>query len=664
MSANNDKINVTGNQGDIIGIGIDGNGNIIGKNVSIVINELSQDCGLTLLHPNHFIENADTEENVQQWREKGYQFSLEAVYKHNEFRREKILKEIRDKLEDKKRLLILGESGTSKTTLLKEIICDYFDKNYRVLYNLGDDIVKDANTITEKIKGLAYANNRVLVVIDDVHSHNNHLIFSVIKKLQPLNKEKKDNILFLLAARQPDYDWVFEKNLWNDTDSIENVEELFNENYKYQIPYFELDEVKDFIFKYGIFLSEYRKYKTIEQNANEIFEDTNGYPIMVRFSVLNEGLDVHVKKMYRDYLVDNNIPNANKLRMVFLSSLFDISNVILKDEMLQQFALLDAAEDLKNTIIKKTGDIWKTIHGKWDMQLFRHVFSLKYNLYLVEKSFNEITKDIILKDNITNFEKISVLNTIYYIFTTEKVITLNTLEKILDISDIENKLDDFSKMIFYSNVIGVSYQESNRCEDAINFFDKALKIKPDFVEALNNKGYALYNLRKYNEVIEWYDKALKINPKLTSTLNNKGLYFKNKRNYNESIEYFDKALEIKPDFVDALYNKGNVLSYLGKYNESIEYFDKALEINPKSTSTLSNKNISMILCAKGNAFVNLGRYNDAIEWYDKVIAINPDYHEAMNGKGAALFKLERYNDAIEWYDKAHCYKSPEYRYII
>ena len=152
MSANNDKINVTGNQGDIIGIGIDGNGNIIGKNVSIVINEFSQDCGLTLLHPNHFIENADTEENVQQWREKGYQFSLESIYKHNEFRREKILKEIRDKLEDKKRLLILGESGTSKTTLLKEIICDYFDNDYRVLYNLGDDIVKKCQYNNSKNK--------------------------------------------------------------------------------------------------------------------------------------------------------------------------------------------------------------------------------------------------------------------------------------------------------------------------------------------------------------------------------------------------------------------------------------------------------------------------------------------------------------------------------
>ena len=118
MSANNDKSNISGNQGDIIGVGIDGNGNIIWKNVSIVINELSQDCGLTLLPPNHFKENSDTIENFQQWREKGYPFSLESVYQTKSLDEKKILNEIKEKLEEKKRLLLLGESGTSKTTLL------------------------------------------------------------------------------------------------------------------------------------------------------------------------------------------------------------------------------------------------------------------------------------------------------------------------------------------------------------------------------------------------------------------------------------------------------------------------------------------------------------------------------------------------------------------
>ena len=92
------------NKGDVIGIGVDGNGNIIGKIISVVINEFSQVCGLSFIPPNYFKENTDTEENFNQWKEKGYSFSISSIYQRKEFRREKILNEIKDKLEDKKRL--------------------------------------------------------------------------------------------------------------------------------------------------------------------------------------------------------------------------------------------------------------------------------------------------------------------------------------------------------------------------------------------------------------------------------------------------------------------------------------------------------------------------------------------------------------------------------
>ena len=48
-------LDINNNQ-DVIGVDIHGNGNIIGKDISVVINELSDDCGITLLHPNHFNE--------------------------------------------------------------------------------------------------------------------------------------------------------------------------------------------------------------------------------------------------------------------------------------------------------------------------------------------------------------------------------------------------------------------------------------------------------------------------------------------------------------------------------------------------------------------------------------------------------------------------------
>jgi hypothetical protein len=66
--SNNDgedkTITISENQGDIIGVGVSGSGHIIGKNISVVINEYSGGHGLTLIPPNYFKENTDTEEDL------------------------------------------------------------------------------------------------------------------------------------------------------------------------------------------------------------------------------------------------------------------------------------------------------------------------------------------------------------------------------------------------------------------------------------------------------------------------------------------------------------------------------------------------------------------------------------------------------------------------
>jgi tetratricopeptide (TPR) repeat protein len=68
------------------------------------------------------------------------------------------------------------------------------------------------------------------------------------------------------------------------------------------------------------------------------------------------------------------------------------------------------------------------------------------------------------------------------------------------------------------------------------------KLKGKNVVVLNNKGVALSRLGKYTEAIEVYDRALQLDPEYVSAWNNKGVVLSRLGKYAEAIEAFDSAL--------------------------------------------------------------------------------------------------------------------------
>jgi hypothetical protein len=51
-----------------------------------------------------------------------------------------------------------------------------------------------------------------------------------------------------------------------------------------------------------------------------------------------------------------------------------------------------------------------------------------------------------------------------------------------------------------------------RFEDALASYDRALKVRPDYAEALNNRGLTLHGLKRFDEALADYDRALQIRP--------------------------------------------------------------------------------------------------------------------------------------------------------
>ena len=60
--------------------------------------------------------------------------------------------------------------------------------------------------------------------------------------------------------------------------------------------------------------------------------------------------------------------------------------------------------------------------------------------------------------------------------------------------------------------MGNALKEQGKLEEAIEAYNKALAIKPDYAEAYNNMGVTLRGQIKLEEAIAAYNKALDIKP--------------------------------------------------------------------------------------------------------------------------------------------------------
>jgi tetratricopeptide (TPR) repeat protein len=94
-----------------------------------------------------------------------------------------------------------------------------------------------------------------------------------------------------------------------------------------------------------------------------------------------------------------------------------------------------------------------------------------------------------------------------------------------------------------------------------------------------NKGVALArDLGKYEEAIQCFDKAIELDPNYAIAWSNKGNALDELGMHNEAIQAFDEAIRIEPNYALAWSNKGIALMALSRTAEANAAFAKAKEL--------------------------------------------------------------------------------------
>jgi len=167
-----------------------------------------------------------------------------------------------------------------------------------------------------------------------------------------------------------------------------------------------------------------------------------------------------------------------------------------------------------------------------------------------------------------------------------------------------------------AHVLAVVQAAQRKNESALVSYDRALALRPNSADVLNNRGNTLLALARIDAALESYDRALAARPDYPDALSNRGNALERLNRYDEALVSYDHALALRPDFVQALYNRGNVLKVLKRYNDALASFDRALALQPDHADAHNNR---------GQVLKELMRYEEALQGYDAALAVQPKH---------------------------------------
>ena len=205
------------------------------------------------------------------------------------------------------------------------------------------------------------------------------------------------------------------------------------------------------------------------------------------------------------------------------------------------------------------------------------------------------------------------------------------------------------------NHCGDAYFKKGDFDRAIEDYNEAIKISPQFNTAFNNRGNAYFARRDYVRAIQDFSRAIQINPGyLTGSVDpvpfdyatvyrNRGNAYAAEHDDSRAIADYDHAIRLKPDDAAAFYSRGLAYDAIADYDNAIADYSKALQIDPNNVDTL---------CSRGVSYIHKEDYDNAMQDFDEAIRLKPDDEGAFYNRGILSNREGHYDNAIEDYDKA------------
>ncbi|MCB4799580.1 tetratricopeptide repeat protein [Neotamlana laminarinivorans] len=181
------------------------------------------------------------------------------------------------------------------------------------------------------------------------------------------------------------------------------------------------------------------------------------------------------------------------------------------------------------------------------------------------------------------------------------------------------------------------YREALRTsnlKERISILNEAIKLEPQYYDAIFQRGLAKNNLGDYRGAIADYSRII-INKQDANTFFNRGNAKYSLQDFSGAKADYAKAYFLDDDFIDALYSLACVKLDLGEFENAITDFSKILKIAP---------DFAKVYILRGHARKALKDYEIALKDYNTAILIEPSIESYYN-RGIFFMELNYLKEA-------------------
>ena len=172
---------------------------------------------------------------------------------------------------------------------------------------------------------------------------------------------------------------------------------------------------------------------------------------------------------------------------------------------------------------------------------------------------------------------------------------------------------------------------------------EAIRLRPDFAEALFNLGNLYREQQRTDEAIEYYRRSLAANARYAKPGLSLAIVYQERGELAAAVAALRGVLRHNPQHVDALFRLGSLVQQLGNGREAVELYHRVLELKPDHAESLNNL---------GCTARDDDQADQAVACFRRAVAAKPEFAEAHNNLGSALQAQNKLDEAEASYLEA------------